>query len=104
MPIGFKNGTFGSVQTAVDAITAAAQPHHFLGVTEQGLAGIVTTLGNPHCHVILRGGASGPNFDGAAVATAVTAMRNAALRPRLLVDCSPGNSRKGFPRPPHRAR
>src|SRR5207247_5743562 len=55
MPVGFKNGTDGGVQIAIDALRAAAHPHRFLGVTEQGLAGIVSTRGNPECHVILRG-------------------------------------------------
>src|SRR2546421_4770475 len=63
MPVGFKNGTGGTVQIAIDAVRAAAYPHRFLGVTEQGLASIVITRGNPDCHVILRGGARGPNYD-----------------------------------------
>src|SRR5207237_1374868 len=62
MPIGCKNGTGGTVQIAIDAVRAAAYPHRFLGVTEQGLASIVITRGNPECHVILRGGAKGPNY------------------------------------------
>jgi 3-deoxy-7-phosphoheptulonate synthase len=104
MPVGFKNGTHGTVQTAVDAVTAAAHPHRFLGVTEQGLAGIVSTLGNPDCHVILRGGAGGPNFDAGSVAAAATAMRKAGLRPSLMVDCSHGNSGKDFRAQPAVAR
>jgi 3-deoxy-7-phosphoheptulonate synthase len=100
MPIGFKNGTTGAVQVAIDAVTASAQPHRFLGVTEQGLAGIVTTVGNPHCHVILRGGGGRPNFDGASVVAAAEAMRKAGLRPSLMVDCSHGNSQKDFRRQP----
>ena len=63
MPVGFKNGTDGSVQIAIDAIRSAAHPHHFLSVTKQGVAAIVATRGNPDCHVILRGGADGPNYD-----------------------------------------
>src|SRR2546422_512102 len=63
MPVGFKNGTDGGVQIAIDALRAAAHPHRFLGVTEQGLAGIVSTRGNPDCHVILRGGVNGANYD-----------------------------------------
>jgi len=104
MPIGFKNGTHGTVGIAVDAVTASAQPHRFLGVTEQGLAGIDTTLGNPHCHIILRGGAAGPNFDAASVSAAAAAMRKAGLRPALMVDCSHGNSGKDFRRQPEVAR
>ena len=104
MPIGFKNGTHGSVEVAVDAVKASAHPHRFLGVTEQGLAAIVTTLGNADCHIILRGGAAGPNYDTAAVAGATTAMRKAGLTPRLMIDCSHGNSRKDFRAQPTVAR
>src|SRR5262249_58975172 len=63
MPVGFKNGTDGGVQIAIDAVRAARHPHQFLGVTEQGLCAIVATSGNPDCHIILRGGASGTNYD-----------------------------------------
>ena len=104
MPIGFKNSTYGTIQSAVDAVTASAQSHRFLGVTEQGLAGIVTTLGNPHCHVILRGGAAGPNFDAASVGAAAAAMRASELRPAIMVDCSHGNSQKDYRRQPEVAR
>ena len=62
MPVGFKNGTDGDVQIAIDAVRAAAHPHRFIGVTEQGLAAIVATRGNPDCHVILRGGAERPEL------------------------------------------
>src|SRR2546422_6671421 len=86
MPIGFKNGTDGGVQIAIDAVRAAAHPHRFLGVTEQGLAAIVSTAGNPDCHVILRGGDSGPNYDAAGVQNAAAAMRDAGLMPRLMID------------------
>src|SRR6185503_20460619 len=71
MPVGFKNGTDGSVQIAIDAVRAAGHPHRFIGVTEQGLAGIVATRGNPGCHVILRGGSTGPNHDAANVRKAL---------------------------------
>src|SRR5690606_10289386 len=94
MPVGFKNGTGGSVQIAVDAIRSAAHPHHFLWVTKQGLAAIVTTRGNQQCHLILRGGNSGPNYDAASVEAAVAALDTAELRPALTVDCSHANSRK----------
>jgi 3-deoxy-7-phosphoheptulonate synthase len=104
MPIGFKNGTHGSADVAVDAVEASAHPHRFLGVTEQGLAAIVTTLGNGDCHVILRGGAGGPNYDAASVAGAAAAMRKAGLRPSLMIDCSHGNSRKDFRAQPSVAR
>jgi 3-deoxy-7-phosphoheptulonate synthase len=99
-PVGFKNGTDGRVQTAVDAVRAAAYPHSFLGVTEQGLAGIVTTHGNPDCHVVLRGSDGGPNYDASSVGQALEALRRAGLPPRLVVDASHGNSGKDHRRQP----
>ncbi len=100
MPVGFKNGTDGGVQIAIDAVRAAAHPHRFIGVTEQGLAGIVSTRGNPDCHVILRGGASGPNHDVISVQKALAALRDAGLPPRLMIDASHGNSEKDYRRQP----
>jgi len=98
MPVGFKNGTDGGVQIAIDALRAAAHPHRFLGVTEQGLAGIVSTRGNPDCHVILRGGSSGPNYDAMSVQKTLAALRDAGLPPRLMIDASHGNSEKDYTR------
>ncbi len=100
MPVGFKNGTDGGVQIAIDALRAAAHRHRFLGVTEQGLAGIVSTRGNPDCHVILRGGASGPNYDAPSVQKTLAALRDAELPARLMVDTSHGNSEKDHRRQP----
>ena len=100
MPIGFKNGTDGGVQIAIDAVRAAAHPHRFLGVTEQGLAAIVATGGNPDCHVILRGGESGPNHDAMSVQKAASAMRAAGIAARLMIDASHGNSSKDYRRQP----
>ena len=100
MPVGFKNGTDGGVQIAIDAVRAAAHPHSFLGVTEQGLAGIVSTRGNVDCHVILRGGQSGPNYDTASVGKALAALRAAGAPPRLMIDTSHGNSEKDYRRQP----
>jgi 3-deoxy-7-phosphoheptulonate synthase len=94
MPIGFKNGTDGSVRTAVDAVLAAAHPHSFLGVTEQGLAAIVETRGNPHCHLVLRGGDNGPNYDATTVQHAFSLLEKVKLPPRVLIDTSHGNSYK----------
>src|SRR5260370_5323141 len=104
MPVGFKNGTDGGVQIAIDAVRAAAHHHRFLGVTEQGLAGIVSTRGNPDCHVILRGGADGPNYDAIHVQKALAALRDAKLPARLMVDTSHGNSDKDYKRQPVVAR
>ncbi|MBX9607644.1 MAG: 3-deoxy-7-phosphoheptulonate synthase [Gammaproteobacteria bacterium] len=100
MPIGFKNGTDGSVQVAVDAIGAARHPHHFLSVTKQSIAAIVSTRGNDTCHLILRGSNAGPNHDAASVAAAAAALRAAGLDDRLMVDCSHGNSRKDHRKQP----
>jgi 3-deoxy-7-phosphoheptulonate synthase len=100
MPVGFKNGTDGGVQIAIDAIRAAAHPHRFIGVTEQGLAGIVSTTGNPDCHVILRGGATGPNYDAISVRKTLSALADAGLPPRLMIDASHGNSDKDYRRQP----
>ncbi|WP_394846496.1 3-deoxy-7-phosphoheptulonate synthase [Pendulispora brunnea] len=94
MPVGFKNGTDGDVQIAIDAVGAAASPHQFLSVTKQGLAAIVVTRGNESCHVILRGGAKAPNYDEASVAAASARLEKAKLAPYLMIDCSHGNSKK----------
>jgi len=100
VPVGFKNGTDGNVQIAIDAIQAASHPHQFLSVTKQGLSAIVATRGNPDCHLILRGGSGQPNYEAASVARAVEALEKAKLPPRLMVDCSHGNSRKDPARQP----
>ncbi|MCB9507659.1 MAG: 3-deoxy-7-phosphoheptulonate synthase [Myxococcales bacterium] len=94
MPVGFKNGTGGSIQIAVDAVRAARHPHRFLSVTKQGLAAIVATRGNEDCHVILRGANAGPNYDAGHVATASRLLADAGLPAALMIDCSHGNSRK----------
>lgn len=94
MPVGFKNGTQGNMDIAVDAVRAALHPHHFLGVNKQGHAAIVATQGNPLAHIILRGGHNGPNYDAASVKKATTAMQAAGLLPRIVVDASHANSNK----------
>jgi 3-deoxy-7-phosphoheptulonate synthase len=100
MPVGFKNGTDGSVQIAIDAVCSAAHPHQFLSVTKQGVAAIVATNGNPDCHVILRGGTSGPNYAVRDVARAAAELSAAGLAPRLMVDCSHANSGKDASKQP----
>jgi 3-deoxy-7-phosphoheptulonate synthase len=100
MPVGFKNGTGGSVQIAVDAVRSSAHPHRFLSVTKHGLAAIVATAGNPECHVILRGGTSGPNFSAQHVNEAVAMLSKHHLQPRVMVDCSHANSSKNHLRQP----
>jgi len=100
MPVGFKNGTDGAAQAAIDACRAAAVPHVFFGVDEYGQASIVTTAGNPDCHVILRGGHAGPNYHPRHVAATLAALAAAGLAPRLMIDASHGNSRKDHRRQP----
>lgn len=100
MPVGFKNGTDGTVQIAIDAIGSSQHPHHFLSVTKQGVAAIVETRGNDACHVILRGGSDGPNYDAESVAAAVADLESAGLPGRLMVDCSHANSGKDHLRQP----
>jgi len=104
VPVGFKNGTDGNVQIAIDAVEAAAHPHCFLGVTKQGLCAIVATGGNPDGHVILRGASSGPNYDAASVARVATALGRAGRVPRIMIDCSHGNSSRNPARQPLVAR
>jgi 3-deoxy-7-phosphoheptulonate synthase len=100
MPVGFKNGTGGTVQIAVDAVGSSAHPHHFLSVTKQGVAAIFATSGNPDCHLILRGGTAGPNYATEHVRQAVTLLERAGLPARVLVDCSHANSGKQAERQP----
>lgn len=99
-PIGFKNGTAGDVQIAVDAVKSSSRPHRFVGVTEQGLAGIVRTTGNPNCHVILRGGSTGPNYSAEHVQKAGEALEKAGVPACVMVDCSHGNSGKDYRKQP----
>ncbi|MEO7344390.1 MAG: 3-deoxy-7-phosphoheptulonate synthase, partial [Methylotenera sp.] len=94
-PIGFKNGTDGSVRVAIDAIKTAASPHHFLSVTKEGQSAIISTTGNEDCHVILRGGKM-PNYDAPSVDAACTSLASAGLAPRLMIDCSHANSQKQY--------
>jgi 3-deoxy-7-phosphoheptulonate synthase len=92
-PIGFKNGTTGDVRIALDAVTAASQPHHFPAVTKDGQAAIASTSGNEDCHLILRGGKV-PNFDAESVASAAAESLKAGLKPRIMIDASHANSGK----------
>ncbi|MCA9135381.1 MAG: 3-deoxy-7-phosphoheptulonate synthase [Planctomycetales bacterium] len=92
-PVGFKNGTSGNVQIAVDAICSAQRPHHFLSVTKEGKSAIFSTTGNGDCHVILRGGTH-PNYDAASIDTASELLQKANLKPQFMIDTSHANSRK----------
>ena len=96
-PIGFKNGTDGNIRIAIDAIQAAARPHHFLSVHKNGQVAIVETRGNRDCHVILRGGKA-PNYDAAHVAAACREIEAAKLPCALMIDCSHANSAKQYQR------
>ncbi|EME39186.1 hypothetical protein DOTSEDRAFT_75059 [Dothistroma septosporum NZE10] len=99
-PVGFKNGTDGSLTVAIDAIGAVKHPHHFLSVTKPGNVAIVGTIGNDDCFVILRGGNKGTNYDSKSIGTAKDALEKKGLRPYLMVDCSHGNSEKNHKNQP----
>lgn len=106
MPIGFKNATDGSVKAAVNGCFAAAQQHTFFGIDHMGRACAVETIGNPDCHVVLRGSSSGPNYDADSVAQAMEAVRaqmpaDSAVAHGLIIDCSHGNSGKDDVRQAH---
>jgi 3-deoxy-7-phosphoheptulonate synthase len=94
MPVGFKNGTDGNVEVAIDGVKAAAASQSFFGADNFGRVAVVETAGNPHCHVILRGGSSGPNCDAVSVFTTVARLRKAGLSERVMIDCSHANSGK----------
>ena len=96
MPIGFKNGTDGSLKAAADAMMSASRAHHFLGINLRGTASIVKTTGNPDGHLVMRGGSAGPNFEQSFVETAAQQLSDRQLNSRIMVDCSHGNSRKDF--------
>jgi 3-deoxy-7-phosphoheptulonate synthase len=92
-PVGFKNGTDGSIKIAADAMQASAAPHSFLSVTKGGISAIVSTSGNDDCHLVLRGGKT-PNYDAPSVKSATALLASSKLNTRLMIDCSHGNSNK----------
>lgn len=96
MSVGFKNGTDGSIQIALDAIRSAAHPHHFLSVTKEGVSAIFSTAGNESCHLILRGGKTGPNYQQSSIEETAKMLREQHLKETIMVDCSHGNSLKDF--------
>ncbi|MGE0825220.1 MAG: 3-deoxy-7-phosphoheptulonate synthase [Candidatus Binatia bacterium] len=100
MPVGFKNSTDGSIAPAVNAMSAAQHPHRFLGIDTEGKVSIVSTTGNPDCHLVLRGGANAPNYDAESVEIASTVLTQAHLCPRIMIDCSHGNAQKDFHKQP----
>ena len=93
-PVGFKNGTDGNVKIALDAVSSASQPHHFLAVTKDGRSAIAATTGNEDCHIILRGGSKATNYDAASVDAAAKAAEKSGLAPTIMVDASHANSSK----------
>src|ERR1035441_6341119 len=97
-PVGFKNGTSGNVQIAVDAILSAAHSHSFLGLTKTGQSAILVTTGNPDCHIILRGGRGTVNYTAESVAETAAQMEKAGLQPRIMIDFSHANSSKDYRR------
>lgn len=94
MPVGFKNSTDGSIQTALDALVSAKNPHRFLGIDEEGHTSMVRTMGNPDLHIVLRGGREGANYSSRHTAETERRLRAAGLEPRFMVDCSHANSAK----------
>jgi 3-deoxy-7-phosphoheptulonate synthase len=103
-PIGFKNGTDGSVQMAADALVACRSPHAFMGMTKMGVAAVFETEGNGDCHVILRGGSRGPNYAPEHIEAACAMLRKASVLERVMVDCSHANSGKDYRKQPEVAR
>jgi 3-deoxy-7-phosphoheptulonate synthase len=94
MPVGFKNSTDGSLQNAINAVMSARQGHAFLGINADGLSSVVKTTGNQDCHIVLRGGATGPNYHREDVEQAAAAVAEVGLERGVMVDCSHGNSNK----------
>jgi 3-deoxy-7-phosphoheptulonate synthase len=95
-PIGFKNGTGGSLDLAVNAVEASTKPHHFMGCDPQGRISSITTKGNPYCHVILRGGSTGPNYQSEYVKSMCDKLRSRGLDENIIIDFSHGNSGKNY--------
>lgn len=99
-PVGFKNGTGGNVQIAADAIRSASQPHHFLAVDKNGKCAKAETRGNKHCHIILRGGKTGKNYNAESVEETSQILAKSALPGRVMIDCSHANSDKDYRKQP----
>ncbi|SOC20922.1 3-deoxy-D-arabinoheptulosonate-7-phosphate synthase [Alloalcanivorax xenomutans] len=93
-PVGFKNGTDGSLDVAVNAMLSVQHPHRFLGIDPDGRVALTTTRGNPYAHVVLRGGGGKPNYDSVSVALAESALHKAGVSTNIMVDCSHANSNK----------
>ena len=98
MPVGFKNGTEGSLQVAINAMTSASTPHHFVGINADGQTSIIKTMGNPDRHIVLRGGGGRTNYDEEHVAKAEAAVAGEGIARPIMIDCSHDNSRKDHTR------
>lgn len=94
MPVGFKNGTDGNIQVAINAISSASIPHRFLGIDRDGRTSVVTTKGNPNTHLVLRGGEGNPNYQESKVNEAINKIMSSKLNPSLMIDCSHANANK----------
>lgn len=92
--VGFKNGTDGSLDVAINALHSVARPHSFLGINAQGKVAIINTTGNPYSHIVLRGGNGKPNYDSVSVALCEEALKKAKIQPNIMIDCSHANSSK----------
>ncbi|MFQ3226945.1 MAG: 3-deoxy-7-phosphoheptulonate synthase, partial [Porticoccaceae bacterium] len=92
--VGFKNGTDGSLTVAINALQSVASPHRFLGINSDGKVSVITTKGNPHAHVVLRGGNGKPNYDSVSVSICEQELKTAGITPNIMVDCSHANSNK----------
>ena len=98
--VGFKNGTDGGLEVAINALKSVKHPHRFLGINSDGVVSIFETRGNSHGHIVLRGGSNGPNYDTANIAHCETALNRAGLSPSIMVDCSHANSSKNHTNQP----
>ena len=94
MPVGFKNGTDGGLNVALNAMNSALQQHHFLGINPDGISSVIQTSGNPHVHLVLRGGNNGPNYDAVSVHIAADALASGGLPKAIMIDCNHANSGK----------
>ena len=94
MPVGFKNGTDGGLNVALNAMNSALQQHHFLGINPEGISSVIQTSGNPHVHLVLRGGNNGPNYDAVSVHIAANALASGGLPKAIMIDCNHANSGK----------
>ena len=94
MPVGFKNGTSGELNVALNAMKSSLQAHHFLGINQDGVSSVIQTSGNDYVHLVLRGGNNGPNFDAVSIHNAADALASDGLPKAIMIDCNHANSGK----------